>query len=79
MHAISSLTKEIAEIISKPNFNENIDLVTIEDKYAKRKQKINQLNHILSSPSGVNLINNNPKWAEFVLEVDTIERKNISF
>ncbi len=79
LNEIYSLTKEISNIINKSDFNYEIDLVSIEDRYTKRNHKIKQLNNILSSQEGVSLINNNPKWNEFVTKVESIERGNISF
>ena len=42
---IISLTQEIAEIIKKNNFDETSDILTIEDRYLKREQSIEELNN----------------------------------
>ncbi len=77
--AISKLTEEISNITKYRHFNPDIDLVSIDDKYKKRNQKINQLNEILSSSNGTRLVNNNPQWNEFIGKVMSIEKENIEF
>ncbi len=75
---IISLTKEIELIRKKNNFDSDLDLVTLEDRYMKRDESIKSLNSLLNTEEGEK-ITVSSKWNNFIDEVIPIEEKNISF
>lgn len=75
---IISLTQEISEIIKKNDFDETSDILTIEDRYLKREQSIEELNKLISTSEGVK-IPTTDRWTRFMEKIVPVEEENINF
>ncbi len=72
---ITDITQNIYNIVSKENFDNNIDLEIVKNEYIKRDKNIKLLNNIFITTEGTKLIVSDI-WNKFMQEVVPIELKN---